>query len=82
MRAGYCARRGDTRGAIAALERCQRIAPGRPAVVTQLTRLYLESGQSAKLLPLFRESLAAVGPDSVVVRQLKLLAREIRLPLN
>jgi tetratricopeptide (TPR) repeat protein len=82
VRAGYCARRGDIRGAIAALERCQRIAPGRPAVVVQLTRLYLESGQSAKLLPLFRESLAAAGPDSVVVRQLKLLAREIRLPLN
>ena len=82
IRAGYLARRGDTRGAIAALERCQRIAPGRPAVVTQLTRLYLQSGQSAKVLPLFRESLAAAGADSVVVRQLKRLAREIHLPLN
>ncbi len=82
IRAGYCARRGDTAGAIAALERCQRIAPGRPAVVAQLTRLYLESGRSAKVLPLFRESIAAVGADSVVVRQLKLLAQQIRLPLN
>lgn len=82
IRAGYCARRGDTPGAMAALERCQRIAPGRPAVVTQLARLYLESGRSAKVLPLFRESLAATAADSVVVRQLKLLAREIRLPLN
>jgi Tfp pilus assembly protein PilF len=82
MRAGYCARRGDTPGAMAALERCQRIAPGRPGVVAQLTRLYLESGRQAKVPPLFRESLAAAGADSVVVRQLKLLAREIRLPLN
>lgn len=82
MRAGYWARRGNTAGATAALERCQRIAPGRPGVVAQLTRLYLESGQSAKVPPLFRESLAAAGADSVVVRQLKLLAREIRLPLN
>lgn len=82
MRAGYLARRGDARGAMAALERCQRIAPGRPGVVTQLVRLYLESGQRAKVPPLVRESLAAAGADSVVVRQLRLLAREIRLPLN
>lgn len=82
MRAGYCARRGDLPGATAALERCQRIAPGRPAVVAQLTRLYLESGRHANVPPLFRESIAAAGADSVVVRQLKLLAREIRLPLD
>jgi Flp pilus assembly protein TadD len=82
MRAGYFARRGDTASAISALERCQRIAPGRPGVVTQLTQLYVESGQTAKVAPLFRESIAAAGADSVVVRQLKLMAREIRLPLN
>ncbi len=81
MRAGYYARRGDTAGAIAALERCQRIAPGRPGVVTQLTRFYLETGQSTKVPPLFRESLAAAGADSVVVRQLRMLARQIGLPL-
>lgn len=82
MRAGYRARRGETAAAIAALERCQRIAPGRPAVVAQLTRLYMEARQPARVQALFRESLAAAGADSVVTRQLRLLALQNGVPLS
>jgi tetratricopeptide (TPR) repeat protein len=79
LRAGYFARRGDSRGAILALERCQRISPGRPAVVTQLVRLYDDTGAEAKIEPLLRSSLVAVGPDSVAARQLRAMMRQLGL---
>ncbi len=79
MRAGYLARRGDKSGSIAALERCQRIAPGRPAVLTQLTRLYLETGRQERIEPLFRTSLAAVAADSLVAQQVRLMMGQLGL---
>jgi len=77
LRGGYLARRGDLRGAAAALERCQQIAPGRPAVVAQLAKLYAQTGRRERIEPLLRSSLVAVGADSMAARQLRELMREI-----
>jgi predicted Zn-dependent protease len=78
FRAAYDARRGDVPGAIAALERCQRLAPGRPMVVQQLVALYLKAGQSAKVEPLLVSSLAAARGDSTRAMALESMLEQFR----
>jgi tetratricopeptide (TPR) repeat protein len=67
FRAAYYARKGDTGLSLATLERCNRLAPGRPMIVQQLAEAYLRDGQQSKLGELFGQSMAAADGDTVRV---------------
>jgi len=75
LRAAYHARREEFDQAIAALETCRRLAPGRPMIVDQLARLYTATGRTGSLDPLFRESLAAARGDSARVQGIEAVMR-------
>lgn len=75
LRAGYHARRGELDHSIRELESCSRIAPGRPAVMDQLTRLYLQTGRRDRVDPALRNAIEAAGGDSTRVRALEMIRR-------
>lgn len=75
LRAAYHARRGEQAEALAELESCNRIAPGRPAVVDQLTRLYLQTGKRERVEPMLQLALEAAGEDSSRIRALNTIRR-------
>ncbi len=75
LRAGYHARRGDLDASIRELEICARIAPGRPAVVGQLTNLYFVTGRRNKVEPALRVAMEAAAGDSSRLAALEHLSR-------
>lgn len=71
LRAAYLARRGDQAGAIAALELCNRLAPGRATIVTYLAGYYVQLGRRADAEALFRNALAAAAGEPTRVEALE-----------
>src|SRR5690606_2759000 len=61
LRAAYHARRGELPQAITALERCNRLAPCRPAIIELLANLRAQSGDRAGALRLVEGCLATTA---------------------
>ncbi|MEH6824968.1 MAG: tetratricopeptide repeat protein [Motiliproteus sp.] len=64
---------GDAQGALAQLERAQRIAPRDPQVYLQLARLRLHMGDRARAEPLARRGLSLSAGDPDLTRAFKAL---------
>ncbi|MFN8548879.1 MAG: tetratricopeptide repeat protein [Candidatus Eisenbacteria bacterium] len=77
LRAGYFGRRGDVAQSIAALERCQQLAPGRPTVVQLLASLYLQTGNRSAAERLVESSIAAAESDPARVQALTAIRAQL-----
>ncbi|MBK8229931.1 MAG: glycosyltransferase family 39 protein [Candidatus Eisenbacteria bacterium] len=80
LRAGYHGRRGENAPAIAALERCQALAPGRPAIVQLLVQLLVQQGDRARAERVLAESIAAAASDPARLGALEQLRAAIQNP--
>lgn len=78
LRAAYYVRRGDNASGARELEVCDRLAPGRPAVVQLLAGLYIQLGRTKDIDPLFRRSLEAAKDDPTRLDQLQQLQKAVR----
>lgn len=65
LRAAYHVRRQEPQLAIAALERCDRLAPARPAVIEMLAKLYEETGRSDDARRLIENAITLAAHDSI-----------------
>jgi len=71
LRAAYHAHLGEYDRAVRELEICNTIAPGRPAVVEQLVRFYLETGRVNRVEPTLQAAFEAAGEDSSRIQGLE-----------
>lgn len=69
---------GDTRGAIASLERAQRIAPRSPAIYFKLAEAYVQSQSLGSAEQFTLKGLSLAGNDSRMQRAGWLLLADIR----
>lgn len=74
--------RGDSLGALAQLERAQRIAPRDPLVYLQLARLRLHMDDRARAEQLARRGLSLSAGDPDLARAFKALLVELRVELS
>jgi len=65
LRAAFHVRRGETQLAIASLERCDRLAPARPAVVETLAKLYEEVGRPDDARRLIENAITLAAHDPI-----------------
>ena len=70
--------RGDLQGALAQLERAQRIEPRDPLIYLQLARLRLHMNDRARAEQLTRKGLSLAGGDSDLRLAFEALLRELK----
>lgn len=80
LRAAYYSRRGEPGAAIAALERCQQLAPCRPAIVELLVNLLTQQGERARAQSLVESCLATTTDDPDRQAGLQQIMQQIQAP--